>query len=265
MFTIHPIHSGTLNLDKSGMTYRVDEGITVRSPVMTYLLLPEDPDDDRVVFVDGGSAAGEIAGRNVEDGGPDPLREGLAEHGLEPADVDHLVLTHLHHDHAANVDLFSEAEVLLQREELAAARDPLPHMERTYVEDHRETVEDSDLVLVDGGFRLCDGVELRLAPGHTRGMQAVVVETSEGPHAIVADLVYCRQNLEPGVETVRDVDGEEVAVTPVDWPYVPPGLHVDAAACYESIDRLKERVGEDGVLLSGHMPEVLDHDTYPVP
>ncbi|QLG27290.1 hypothetical protein HUG10_06900 [Halorarum halophilum] len=55
-----------------------------------------------------------------------------------------------------------------------------------------------------------------------------------------------------------------MAVTPVDLPYVPPGIHVDAGACYESIDRLRERVSEDGVNLSGHMPEVLDHDSYPV-
>ena len=263
MFTIYPIHSGTLTLDKSGITYCVDEGVTVRSPVITYLILPDDPDDERVVFVDGGAAAGELAGRDIENGGPDPIREGLAGHGLEPTDVDHLILTHLHHDHAANVAMFSEAEVLLQREELAAARDPLPHMKRTYVEAHRETVLDADLTLVDGGFRLCDGIELRLAPGHTRGMQAVIVETSAGPHAIVADLIYCEQNLAPDVETIRDVDGEAVAVTPVNWPYIPPGLHVDAAACYESIDRLTERVGESGVLLSGHMPAVLDHDAYP--
>ena len=264
MFTIHPIHAGTLALDKGGMTYLIDEGITVRSPVLVFLLLPADPEDDRVVLVDAGVAAGRIAGRDVEGGGPEPIREGLAAHGFDPADVDHVILTHLHHDHAANVESFPDAEVLIQRAELAAARDPLAHMERTYIDAHREAVENANPTIVDGGFRLCEGLDLRLAPGHTRGMQAVVVETKGGTHAIVADLLYCRQNLDPGVETIRDVDGEAIPVTPVDRAYVPPGLHVDAAACYESVARLRERVGDDDRLLSGHMPEVLDHDAYPV-
>ena len=113
MFTIHPIHAGTLALDKSGMTYLIDEGITVRSPVLVFLLLPTDPEDDRVVLVDAGVAAGRIAGRDVEGGGPEPIREGLAAHGFDPADVDHVILTHLHHDHAANAESFPDAEVLI--------------------------------------------------------------------------------------------------------------------------------------------------------
>jgi len=62
------------------------------------------------------------------------------------------------------------------------------------------------------------------------------------------------------VTGVREVHGESIEVTSVDYdpPYVPPGLHVDVAACYESVARLRERVGSDDVLLGTHDPEVLD-------
>jgi len=263
MHEIHPIHCGTLELPKTILTYRLDEGVTVASPVVVFLLEPADPDDP-VVVVDAGAVGGEIAGRTIPDGGPEPIREGLAEHGYEPADVDHLVLTHLHHDHAANVDLFPDAEILLQRSELAAANDPLPPVDRAYIDEHVRAVEDADPTLVDGGYRLCPGIELRHTPGHTEGMQSVVVETAAGPHALVCDLVYCRQNLSPGVSTIEDLDGNEIAVTPADHdpPYVPPGLHVSVADCYESVARMQERVGPDGALVGAHDPAVLD-GSYP--
>lgn len=261
MYTIHPILDGTFDLPKTGMTYLVDEGITMRTPVVTFLLVPTDPADP-VVFVDAGAEDGHIAGREMADGGPEPLRAGLADQGLTPDDVDYLVLTHLHHDHAGNVDLFADATVLLQRAELEAARDPLPYMRRSYVDAHLETTVAADLSLVDGGYRLVDGIDLRLTPGHTQGMQTVFVDTPGGPYALAGDLIYCRQNLDPGVESLRDVAGTTYEVTPVDWGYIPPGLHVDVSACYESIARVRERVA-DTAILGGHLPASLEHDQYP--
>jgi len=258
-YTVHPIRCGTLDLPKSGLTYLLEEGQTVRSPVVVLLLLPDDPEDDWVGVVDAGAAEGELAGRNIPHGGPDPIREGLAEQGVEPADVDHLILTHLHHDHAANVELFPEAEVLVQRAELEAARDPLPYMKRVYIDDQLATVERADTTVVDGGYRLREGIELRLTPGHTEGMQSVVVDTADGPHALVCDLVYCRQNLDPSLTEIHDVDGRTIAVEPADYDadYVPPGLHVDVQACYDSFERMRGRVGPAGTIVAGHDPAVL--------
>lgn len=263
MYTVHPIHCGTLDLPKAILTYMSDDDVTVASPVTVFLLLPEDPDDP-VVVVDAGAERGEVAGRSIPDGGPAPIREGLSEHDLAPEEVDYLVLTHLHHDHAANVDLFSDSEVLLQRTELEEARDPLPLMRRAYLDEHVAALDDADLTLLDGGYRLGPGVEILHTPGHTGGMQSVVVETGGERHALVCDLIYCRQNLEPGATEIRDVHGERVEVTPFegDLSYVPPGLHVDVAECYESVSRMWERVGPDGVLLGAHDPEMLD-ESFP--
>ncbi len=261
MYTIHPIHAGTFDLQKSGMTYLVDEGFTMRTPVIVFLLRPTDPADP-VIVVDAGAEDGHVAGRMITDGGPDPIREKLAEYDLTPSDVDYLVLTHLHHDHAANVDMFPAATVIVQETELAATKNPLPYMERTYIENHVMAVEDADTRIIDGTIELADGLSLTHTPGHTQGMQSVLVETREGMYAIAGDLVYCAQNLNPTLDVLYDVNGEAYEVTPVDWGYIPPGLHIDVQVCYESIERIRDRV-PDAAILGGHLPETLEHAEYP--
>lgn len=224
-----------------------------------------DPHDETVIVVDTGlgepDERGTVHGKPADGGGPAPLRAGLEERGLEPEDVDRVILTHLHHDHCSNNDLFPDAEFLVQRAELEAAADPLPPFERVYDEANVETLDRLDTTVVDGDYRLREGVELLLTPGHTEGMQSVLVRTDEGPHALVSDLAYCRQNVEPGATSIVDGHGETVETTPVEYDYLPPGIHVDVRACYESIQRIRERVGDDGTLLPGHGGEVLDR-TY---
>lgn len=120
----------------------------------------------------------------------------------------------------------------------------------------------ADPTLVDGCCQLRTGIELIPTPGHTEGSQSVVVETDGGPHALVGDLAYTRHNLEPSLSEIVDANGETVAVTPTDHDYVPPGTVVDVAACYRSMERIRDRVGPDGVILPGHDAELATE--YPI-
>src|SRR5690606_10226251 len=52
------------------------------------------------------------------------LIRALAEQGLAPNDVGKVFLSHLHFDHANNVDLFPHAELIVSREEWAYAQHP---------------------------------------------------------------------------------------------------------------------------------------------
>ncbi|NLC51964.1 MAG: MBL fold metallo-hydrolase, partial [Firmicutes bacterium] len=49
------------------------------------------------------------------------LVEKLQEQGLTPESVDMVILSHLHYDHAANINLFPQAELVLGRRELEFA------------------------------------------------------------------------------------------------------------------------------------------------
>jgi N-acyl homoserine lactone hydrolase len=250
MYTIHPIQCGTLDSLKGNYTYLLDQCEEMRISVLSFLITADDPADDTVIVVDTGLEATDGTGRK-KGGGPDPLLAGLADHGVSPEEVDFVILSHLHHDHTSNNLLFEGSEFLVQREELAAARDPLPAMRGAYDDANTATLDDLDVTLVDGGYRLREGIELLLTPGHSRGLQSVLVETANGPYALISDLAYCRHNLDPSVTSIVDAAGRTIETTPSDADYVPPGIHVDLGACYSSIARIRECV-PDGHLLAGH-------------
>ena len=262
MYSVEPILCGTMTGTKCVLTYRTGGNEAFEFPVYVFLLRPDDPADD-VVLVDTGlqvEGTPYMEGRNKSvgppGGGPDPVVDALADRGLEPGDVDTVVLTHLHHDHAANVALFDDAEFVVQRAEVAAMRDPLPIMAMSYLPETEADLSALSVRVVDGDERLCDGVDLLLTPGHSEGSQTVLAETDDGPRAMIADLAYCQHNLDPRRTTLTDADGRTLDVTPKEMDYIPPGTHVDVRDCYESIAKVRDRVGEDGVLLSSHDPEV---------
>jgi glyoxylase-like metal-dependent hydrolase (beta-lactamase superfamily II) len=90
----------------------------------------DNPDDDTAIVVDTGVKAtdenGKVRGRKIEGGGPAPILSGMAEYGVSPGEVDYVILTHLHWDHADNNEMFPNAEFLVQKDELEHAQDPIP-------------------------------------------------------------------------------------------------------------------------------------------
>jgi glyoxylase-like metal-dependent hydrolase (beta-lactamase superfamily II) len=99
----------------------------------------------------------------------------LAQVGVEPADVDAVVLTHVHSDHVGWVSdgvrpAFERAEYVVQRAELEHVRDG-----QNYAHRIRPIEEAGQLRVVDGETSLW-GLRLLPTPGHTPGHQAVVTE-----------------------------------------------------------------------------------------
>jgi len=265
VYSIHPTRCGTLTASKSALTYRTDRDLEVEFAVYAFLIVADDPDNDTVILVDTGlnsekSAYMRERDRNVglPGGGPEPLLDGLMAEGYAPDDVDVVVLTHLHHDHTANISLFENSEFVVQERELAAARDPVPILSKPYRDETLCDLEGLTLTVADGDTELRPGIDLLLTPGHTEGMQSVVVETAGGLVALVGDLAYSQHNLDPGLESIVDVGGRELAVTPREMSYIPPGTHVDVGACYESVEKVRRRVGPAGRLVSSHDYEAVD-------
>lgn len=89
-------------------------------------------------------------------------------------------------------------------------------------------------------------------------MQSLVVETAEGPVAIVSDLALTFHNINPAASTILNGNGNEVTVTPQDCEFILPGYHLSVFDFfrYASMEEIQLRVGKEGTLLSGHWAEI---------
>jgi len=226
-FSITPLLTGARNPDQGIMTYQKGYGKKIWLPVWSFLLRG---DDGAAYLVDTGLAEDEVMdppGFQEETGlASRPLRECLEAEGLAPGDIRAVICTHLHDDHCGNAALFPDVPQYVQRAEAAFARAPHPL-------DHRYDwgfVEDVHLVEVEGDCSPLPGVDLLLAPGHSPGVQAVRVRTPQGPATITG---FC-------------CNAENF---PARGPAVCPGVHTDALAAYDSIQRIKNL---GGIILPMH-------------
>jgi len=102
----------------------------------------------------------------------DPRLRPLSEQDFDLAGIDIVVNTHLHFDHCGGNHLFAGRPIYVQRRELDDARSEDDYTIREWVE-----APGVRYVPLDGELELLPGLRLVPAPGHTRGMQVVVVET----------------------------------------------------------------------------------------
>jgi N-acyl homoserine lactone hydrolase len=183
-FEIHSLKLGELYLPHGG-------GM-MRDPVYCWLLV----DGDLRILVDSGMPPIEDSRRMLKidgyGGGHDALRAALAAVGCTPDDIRYVIPTHLHFDHGSNLELFPKACVILQRDELMHAIDPVPTQRiyywRPILQELIGRKRGSGLRLIDGDLDFIDGVRLLKLPAHTPGMQVPIVTTARGRVALVSDL-----------------------------------------------------------------------------
>ncbi|MDA8309661.1 MAG: N-acyl homoserine lactonase family protein [Actinomycetota bacterium] len=211
-------------------------------PVYAYLVRC---DDDRLLLVDTG-----MSRVHVED--PDATWRGtptadalipvmrkedtlvfrLAQLGCAPQDIDYVVNTHLHFDHAGNNDLLGRATFFVQRDQYEHAKGN-PSFPNQYWNLPSLRYE-----LLEGDCALFDGIEVRHTPGHCTGHQSLVLELPEtGTVVVCGDAVYCQDNFDYDAW-----DGQ-----------------ADPATARESAYRLRSLADErDALMIYGHDPAQVD-------
>jgi N-acyl homoserine lactone hydrolase len=117
---------------------------------------------------------------------------------LRVADVAHVVVSHLHMDHAGGLRFFPQSLIHVQRAELRWALHPDAIGEAGFLRsdfDHSELTYE----LHEGDARIVPGVHVVLTDGHTPGHQSLVVDLPSGRYVITGDAAYERRQIERGV------------------------------------------------------------------
>ena len=107
----------------------------------------------------------------------------LSAQDIDLASIDIVVNTHLHADHCGGNHLFAGKPVYVQQRELDDARGEDDYTIRAWVD-----APGVQYVAVEGEFELLPGLRLIPAPGHTAGLQVVVVETGVRPIVVGGDV-----------------------------------------------------------------------------
>jgi len=133
---------------------------------------------------------------------PDNLRAG----GVEPEEIDVVINTHLHFDHCGwNTYLkdgkvyptFPNARYYVQAGEVEHGHLQLERDRVSYLtENYDPLVAGGQMQLLHGDGEIVPGISVRVYPGHTRHMQAVLVSSGGKTACYISDLVPMLSHLD---------------------------------------------------------------------
>ena len=169
--------------------------------------------------------------------------------GVDATEIEEVIITHLHYDHAGCLDAFPKARFHVQEDEMRYATGR--HMchaciRQAYaVEDVVQLVRavyGGRVAFHDGGAELAPGLSLHRIGGHTMGMQSVRVHTRRGWVVLASDASHMYANMETGM------------------PF--PIVH-DMTETLEGYQTLRRLAASPRHIVPGHDPRVLRR--YPAP
>ena len=132
-----------------------------------------------------------------------PVADGLKSIGVDPANVEDVIISHMHYDHAGNIPLFGKARFHIQDAEMnfvtgrAMCHGVLRHsFEAGHVSDMVHRIFEDRVQFHDGVSELAPGVTLHKVGGHTKGLQVTRVKTRRGWVVLASDAAHLYANLE---------------------------------------------------------------------
>jgi glyoxylase-like metal-dependent hydrolase (beta-lactamase superfamily II) len=139
----------------------------------------------------------------VGDG--NPLLDSLHAAEVEPKDIDIVINTHLHFDHAGGnthfadgraVPTFPRARYIVQKNELEHAVHPTERDRASYFPENYQPMMDSkQWDLLNGAAQIVPGISVELIPGHNADLQAVKLSGGGKTLVFVADLLPTRHHI----------------------------------------------------------------------
>ncbi len=139
----------------------------------------------------------------IEEG--DPLVRNLAAVGVQPGEIDIVINTHLHFDHAGGntrlndgklVPTFPKARYIVQAGELEHAANPSERDRASYFPEHFQPVaQTGQWQTVSGDAEILPGISVEKIPGHNADIQGVKLAGGGKSVVFIADLFPTRHHL----------------------------------------------------------------------
>lgn len=205
---VHPLVAGALRLDGGAMFGVIPRVLWEKQMApdernrigmtMNVLLVKA---SGKNILVDTGAGDKEDAKfRDMYALGASTINEELSRHGLAPVDIDIVINTHLHFDHAGGntvraadgriLPAFPNARYLVQRAEFDDAMAANERNKASYFPDnYLPLYDDGRMELVDGETEVAPGIAVEPLPGHTRGLQGLMIRSQGDTGLYLADCV----------------------------------------------------------------------------
>jgi glyoxylase-like metal-dependent hydrolase (beta-lactamase superfamily II) len=147
----------------------------------------------------------------------DPLAISLAAFDLSLTDVDLVILSHLHFDHAGGATRLTEdgtlessfpnAEFVVQQKEWEVATADLPELRTAYPQENLTPLgESGQLRLIDGDIEICPGIRALVTGGHTEAHMALVISDGGETAVYLGDICPTWRHLKSLWGMSYDVD-----------------------------------------------------------
>lgn len=210
---LYLLSGGSVDVDRAVIFPGDDSHRHVTIPVMQILI---EGDGKRILFDTGmpPEAAGDTEGlKRAYDMDPTWIKPIMSEDqridgqlaalGLKPSDLDLVVNTHFHFDHAGGNALLVSVPVAVQRVELESVQGETGWWDAPGIE----------FQVVEGDWSPMAGVEMLHTPGHTPGHQSMMVRTDDQPWLFTWDAVYTEEHWRTGkLGAVSDVPSARASV-----------------------------------------------------
>lgn len=203
--------------DKSLMTYLMNIGRSLSLGVYIWLI----EGASQKVLIDTGCSAEYLNSTGFPSKQISTQEKELEKVGLTVEDIDLVILTHLHLDHAKDAEKFKKAKFVVQRSELEFAANPHPLQAGWFADLPRNRLE-----IVDGDREILEGIRVLHTPGHTPGGQSVRIKTEKGT-VCLSGLCTILENFYPPSELRQR--GVRV---------ITPGIHTNALQAYDSLIKI---------------------------
>jgi N-acyl homoserine lactone hydrolase len=233
--TIHPLNLGTITRPIANFCQGLEPGTLADLPIIGWYI---EGSDRRILVDTGGGDPSQASPRCMPyRRETDQTVEGaLGKIGVKCEEIDLVIITHLHWDHACGNFSLPKATFLVQQDELQYARSLPPDAPGVCP----PAILAMDYSTVSGDAQVADGVRVILTPGHTYGLQGVLVRGAGREIFIAGDNLPLFRNLEGN-------------------PFVMSSVYVDLEKYQES---LKKIAGLSAFILPTHDMRVFENQTY---